>query len=116
MPASREDHKRKRNAVDGPDYYDIADYIANIDKMHGVTLSFRITHTFDRLTSLLRVELHAGAPVLVSEGKAYEYRKAEYFPHYEHKTLPGLMYRLLNELDFDASRLIYQQRELPLDG
>lgn len=112
MAMSHADRKRKANAVEGPDWYDVSEYISQIEQMHGVTLSIRMTHAFERLTCIMRVEVRGNAPVLVGDGQVYQFDGVEHFPHHEHKTLEGLVYRLLWDLDLDAAKLLWKQREL----
>lgn len=96
------------------DWIDVMTYQRSLLEMHGVTVTLKLVPGFYRFQETVMVCITAGAPVMMDDGKAYHWTAVEHWPCHGHRTLQGLVYRLLYDLDMDACKLIYRQAKLPL--
>lgn len=96
---------------EGPSWADISLTIQHLHATHGLTVSVVVSSTGSNFTGACSVMIKAVAPVLVGPGRVWEAENTAEFPSHRHKTLEGLVYRLLLEMDLHASNTLYKQLE-----
>lgn len=97
----------------GPDWTDIATTLRAIESTHSATLVLRILAEGGLYAGSVAVEVLATSPRLVSPAVPLRLRLYSVWPSVKAKTMEGLIYRMLLEMDHRLGSETYTQAPLP---
>jgi hypothetical protein len=103
--------RRQLISSEGPSWQDVSIMLQNLHSVHGVSAGITITSTGANYAGACSVTVDATAPVLVGPARVWQARLLAEFPTHRHRTIEGLIYRLLLELDHKASSELYVQQQ-----
>jgi hypothetical protein len=103
-----------RHARNGAEMADVATSMREVERTHQATLAFSIVTGGGRFSSAVTVELCATLPRMVAPGRLLKFSLLSEFPSASHKTLDGLLYSLVLQMDYKISREAYRQAPLGL--
>lgn len=99
---------------EGPDWSDCAAYIGQLREHHNVECTITIRRDGWEFGQGVGVSVSGTAPRLVGAGRVWTVKVVGGFPCNGHRTMEGLVYELLCQLDFRASKDLWEQRPLSL--
>jgi len=103
-----------RIKVEGPDWEDVSTYMDNLRTFHGVECSIKLIRAGQLYNPGFFVIVDGGAPQLTAPGQPWHITIQGQFPCRNHKTIEGLAFELLYQLDARASKELWKQAKLPL--
>jgi hypothetical protein len=97
----------------GPDWTDIGQTLRAIESTHSATLVLRIWADGSLYAGSVAVEIVATTPTLIGPAQPLRLSLHSVWPSRKAKTLEGLLYGLLLEMDYRLSNTVYKQAALP---
>lgn len=102
--------RQQLKSSEGPSWQDVSLFIQELHKVHGLTAFFTISSSGANYAGCASVELKLIAPVLVGPAKCWERTLRGEFPCHQHRTMEGLLYKLLHQADAMAAHELYVQQ------
>lgn len=93
----------------GPDWMDVKKAMKEVERVHDVTVSIHILPDGYASGPTLRVSVVASLPRLDGNGMGVSVGVGQLWPCMEHATMPGLVHRLLYQLDHRIGAEEYSQ-------
>jgi len=89
------------------------EYIRQMEKLWEATIVVEITTDGANYAQTCFVRVKASVPSLEVAGRCYKVEEYERWPRNDFKTIPGLVWWLLNRIDHRIGAELHKQQELP---